>query len=198
MTKLVLISCCICISGAALSAPPDVEAQRRAVVVRRPAVIRRPLAPTRVALRLGHPLRRTLPATVIVRSPRRVVHVAHPPVFLPSLVWQSRTAVLPGSSMLVWQDSETIEKDEGWVDANFGVDNSGNALLLQIEGRTRLNFAEVVFMNGNIQVVDFNEKASSTGLYNLLDFADGRHVSTVRILAKSESNESKLAVYLSK
>ena len=51
---------------------------------------------------------------------------------------------------------------------------------------------------GNVQVVDFNEQTHDSGVYKLLDFADGRHVSIVRILAKSESDETKLAVYLSK
>lgn len=49
-----------------------------------------------------------------------------------------------------------------------------------------------------VQVVDFNEQTHGSGIYKLLDFAGGRHVSTVRILAKSESDEAKLAVYLSK
>jgi hypothetical protein len=46
--------------------------------------------------------------------------------------------------------------------------------------------------------VDFNEKTHGPGIYKLLDFADGRHVSTVRILALSKSDDTKLVVYLSK
>jgi hypothetical protein len=198
MKRVGSILSCICITAAGVLIPPSAEAQRRPVVIRRPPLVKRPLARVRVALRPGHPLRRTLPATVVVRPARRVVTVGYPLVFLPSVQWLSRPTVLPGSERLVWQDSETIEKEEGWVDANFGVDSNGNGLLLQIDGRTKLNFAEVVFMNGTVQVVDFNEKTSAAGLYDLLDFADGRHVSTVRILVRSESNESKLTVYLSK
>jgi len=56
----------------------------------------------------------------------------------------------------------------------------------------------VTFANGNVQVVDFNEQTHRTGIYRLVDFADGRRVMTVRILAKSESDNTKLAVYLSK
>jgi hypothetical protein len=120
-----------------------------------------------------------------------------PAVFLPAVAWTAAVVTLPASDRLVWQDSETIERDEGWVDSNFGVDRSGNALFLAITGRAQLNFAEVVFANGNIQVVDFNERTHGSGVYKFLDFADGRHVKTVRILAKSESEETKLAVYLS-
>ena len=84
------------------------------------------------------------------------------------------------------------------MDTNFGVDNSGDALFLDINGAARLNFAEITFANGNVQVVDFNEQTHNTGLYQLLDFADGRHVKTVRMLAKSETDKTTLAVYLSK
>jgi len=119
-------------------------------------------------------------------------------VFLPPVAWRSTIVALPTNDRLVWQDSETIENDEGWVDTNFGIDESGNALYLDINGDARLNFGEVTFANGNVQVVDFNEQAQKTGIYKLLDFADGRHVKTVRLLAKSETERSKLVVYLSK
>ena len=102
----------------------------------------------------------------------------------------------PSAERLVWQDSETISKEEGWVDTNFGVDGPGKALFLGIDGKSNLNFAEITFANGNVQVIDFNEKTREAGVYNLLDFADGRHVSTVRLLAKSEMDETKLTVYL--
>jgi hypothetical protein len=176
--------------------------QRRRVVVRpaRPArvVVRRPIARTRLVVRNGYPIRRVLPTTVVVRPARRVVTVGAPLVFLPNLVWTPRVVAIPAGDRLVWQDNETISSDEGWVDSNFGIDESGNALFLDINGRAGLNFAEVTFANGNVQVVDFNDQTHSTGFYRLLDFADGRRVKTVRILAKSESDETKLTVYLSK
>jgi hypothetical protein len=105
---------------------------------------------------------------------------------------------MPPRERLVFEDSESITNDEGWADSNFGIDSPGNALFLGINGRVELNFAEVTFANGNVQVVDFNERTHGTGIYKLLDFADGRHVKSVRILAKSESDDTKLSVYLSK
>jgi hypothetical protein len=139
-----------------------------------------------------------LPAAVVVRHARRPVVVRAPLVWLPSLAWTASVVSLPSRERLAWQDTETIENDEGWVDTNFGIDSSGNALFLEINGRAELNFAEVTFSNGNVQVVDFNEKTHGSGIYKLLDFADGRHVMTVRLLAMSKSDETKLAVYLSK
>jgi hypothetical protein len=124
--------------------------------------------------------------------------VSAPLVYLPAVTWAPTVASLPARERLVWEDSETIESEEGWVDANFGVDGKGDALLLEVKGNAELNFAEVTFANGNVQVVDFNEKTHGTGLYRLLDFADGRHVKTVRLVALSSSEKTKLTVYLSK
>jgi hypothetical protein len=105
---------------------------------------------------------------------------------------------LPPRERIVWTDTETIAREEDWVDTNYGVDASGNALYLDMSGKTKLNFAEVTFDDGHVQVVDFNEETHDPGVYKLVDLPANQHVATVRILAKSESDESKLAVHLSK
>ena len=180
-------------------APESMAGQRRRVVVRRaPVIVHQPVARTGLVVRNGYPIRRVLPSTVVVRPAHRVVAVGAPLVFLPSLVWAPRVVVMPDRERLVWQDSERINRDEGWVDTNFGIDQSGNALYLDINGKAELNFAEVTFANGNVQVVDFNDRTHGPGVYKLLDFADGRRVMTVRLLAMSESEDTTLGVYLSK
>ena len=189
-----------------LLAPQSAAGQKRRVVVRpnkvvvRPnkVIVRRPITHTRLVVHRAHPIRRVLPTSVVVRTARRVVGVGAPLVFLPRMAWTPTLVTIPQADRLVWQDTESIARDEGWVDTNFGVDASGNALFLDIDGRTDLNFAEVTFANGNVQVVDFNERAYGTGVYKMMDFADGRHVKTVRMLARSASDETRLAVYLSK
>jgi hypothetical protein len=124
------------------------------------------------------------------------VVVRAPLVFRPAILWVPAVIALPARSLLVYEDSEVIESDEDWVDTNYGVDQRGTALLLDVDGRAQLNFAEVTFENGEVQVVDFDDKSRDKGLYTLLDFADGRRVMTVRILAKSESPETTLRIYL--
>lgn len=179
--------------------PESVEAQKKRVVVKRPVrtrVVR--VKPTRIVVHPKHPLRRTLPSTVVVRSARKTVVVNRPLVYLPSLAWRTAVVTLPNRDRLVWEDSETIEASEGWVDTNFGIDAHGNALFLQVDGAAQLSFAEITFGNGNVQVVDFNDHATKAGLYNVLDFADGREVKTMRLLAKSNTDETKLVVYLAK
>ncbi len=134
----------------------------------------------------------------MVRPARRVVNLNAPLVYLPARLWNTSVVSLPSSDRVVWEDSEEIHNDEGWVDTNLGVDNTGSALFIKIDGLAQLSFAEVVFGNGNVQVVDFNDSAQRAGVYSLLDFSDGRHVSSVRLLAKSNSDDSKLTLYLRK
>ncbi|MGH9659156.1 MAG: hypothetical protein ACRD96_11475, partial [Bryobacteraceae bacterium] len=125
----------------------DLVAQRR-VVVRKRAHPR-----TRVVVHTGHPIRRPLPVAVVVRPARTRVVVGAPLVFLPVVAFTVAAITLPARDRLVWQDTEVIEKDDDWVDSNFGVDSRGDALVLAVEGRAQLNFAEVTFNNGNVQVV---------------------------------------------
>jgi hypothetical protein len=195
MTKSTLRVVCLGIILVALYAT-NASAQRRRAVVVHP--VRHPVARTHLALRPGHPIHRVLPANVAVRAPRRAVIVNHPFVYLPLLSWRARVVTLPPTERLVWQESESIARDEEWVDTNYGVDGVGNTLVLNIDGKTKLNFAEVAFDDGKVQVVDFTEGTYGPGTFTLLDLPGGRHVATVRILAKSETDDTKLAVYLSK
>ena len=168
----------------------DAAAQRRRVVRRVP--VKR----TAIVVRPAHPIRRVLPATVVVRPARTRVVVGRPLVWLPALAWTAAVVTLPARDRLVWEDTETIEQDEEWVDSNFGVDRRGEALLLEVDGKAKLNFAEVTFENGDVQVVDFDEKTYDKGLYDLLDFKDGRRVMTVRLLGRSVTDETTFRVYL--
>ena len=169
--------------------------QRRGpVVVHHP----HPIVRTRLAVRTGHPIHRALPANVVVRNARHTVVVHRPLVYLPALRWRPVFVPLPPRERIVWTDTETIAREEDWVDTNYGVDASGSALYLDMSGRTKLNFAEVTFDDGHVQVVDFNEETHDPGVYKLLDVNSNQHVATVRIVAKSESDDSKLSVYLSK
>lgn len=199
MRKLLLSLFTLAIVLGALVPLESKGGQRRRVVVRPTrVVVRKPVVHTTLVVRNGHPIRRVLPNTVVIRPAHRVVAVTAPLVFLPRLVWAPRVVTMPSSDLLVWQDNEVIDRDEGWVDTNFGIDDSGNALFIDLSSKAALNFGEVTFANGNVQVVDFDARTYSPGVYKFLDFTDGRHVKTVRVLAKSESDTTKLTVYLSK
>ena len=171
--------------------PGDLWAQRR-----RRVVARRPRA--RIVVHRGHPIARAHALNVIVHPARRVVAVGAPLRFLPVVAFAAVAVSLPPRERLVWQDTETIDRDEEWVESNFGVDDRGDALFLQVDGRVRLNFADVTFENGDVQVVDFDEKTNGSGVYKLYDFPGVRNVKTVRLVAKAESDEATLRLYLNR
>lgn len=82
--------------------PKEMMAKRRVVVAQR----------TRVVVRPGHPIGRVATRTVIVRAARRVVAIRGPVVFLPPVMWATRTVTLPGRDRLAREDSETIRRNE--------------------------------------------------------------------------------------
>lgn len=177
--------------GLALLAPSFAQAARVRVVAHGPK--RRAV----LVVRPGHPIRRRMP-TVIVRRPAVVVRVA-PVRFLPVVVWAPRIVVRPVPEALAWQDAETLFPEEEWAETVFDSDQRGRALYLEVQsGRVQFDFAEVVFENGDTQVVDFSDRTHGPGFYALLDFADGRRVDHVRLIARAKSNESRVALVMAK
>jgi hypothetical protein len=98
---------------------------------------------------------------------------------------------------VVWHDAETLERDDDWVDFTLNADRRGDRLFLDVDrGASRISFAEVVFENGDAQVVDFDEKVYAPGYYALLEFKDGRKVDHVRIVARARAPATTIGVDL--
>ena len=155
------------------------------------------LADVRINVRLGagHPLPR--PSRIVVVRPTRVV-VAPRLVYAPPTVWQRAVVVLPTRERLLWQDSETLHRREDWVDSQLAVNHRGDRMLLQIQGRVQVDFAEVHFENGQVRVVDFHEATLPSGIYPLLDFADGRKVDSVRVIARALTPKAQITAILAR
>ena len=151
---------------------------------------------TRVVVHRGFPIRRAIPICVV--RPARTVVVVRPRMYLAPVVWTARVASLPPRERLVWEDSEKLVRADDWTELTFHVDDRGTKLYLQIEGKAQLEFAEVVFDNGDAQTVDFEEHAHDAGIYSLVDFADGHKVSHVRMVARAQSNEALLSLRMEK
>jgi hypothetical protein len=64
------------------------------------------------------------------------------------------------------------------------------------DGPAEISFAEVVFDNGEAQVIDFNDRTYRQGTYSLLDFRNGRKVDHVRIVAKAAARDTQIRVHL--
>jgi hypothetical protein len=159
---------------------------------------RRPPRRTVVVVHKGFPIRRPLRSVVIhpIRRPFRVA----PRLFLPLVFWAPvLVAVPPAANLIVWEDAENLASEEDWTEFTLNCENTGAKLWMQVvSGNVRFDWAEVVFGNGEAQVVDMGENIREPGYYLVLDFANGRMVDHVRVLAKSETAESRVALKMQK
>lgn len=179
--------------GAQVAAPA--LAARRHVVHRR-AVHKR----TTVVVHRGWPIRR--PARVVVVRPARTMVHVRPVRYLAPVVWVGTVVAVSAAAnrdVLVWEDAESLTKDEDWTEITMNADSRGRKLWLEVmDGRVQADWAEVVFENGDAAVVDFKERTNGPGLYSLLDFADGRRVDHVRLVARAKSDEARIALKMEK
>jgi len=187
---------------------PPIPGRGRFIAPRVPGVVNRGLfvAPN------NWPLKRA-PRAVIVRPPRGGgrVRVA-PRVFLPAIIFggvvvshryergyrhdDDRVRGYSRES-LVWQDTESLYREDDWTEFTLDCNARGTKLWFEIlEGRVQADWAEVVFENGEVQVVEFPERTLGPGLYELLDFRDGRRVDYVRMVAKATSREAQVTLWL--
>jgi hypothetical protein len=162
---------------------------------RRVTVVHRPHH-TQVIVHRGFPIHRTLPH-VVVRAPLFRVRVA-PRVFLPPVVFGAAiVATEVAAENQIWRGNQSLEKGDEWTEFMLDVDQSGRRLLLDISGgAAAVSFAEVVFENGDTQVVDFDDKAHAPGLYRLLDLEHSRKVDHVRVVARAEGDATALSLRL--
>ena len=164
-----------------------------AVRVTRTRVTRHGVTRVHVTVHPGFPIRRTLPEVVVRPAP--VFRVA-PRVYLAPVVFTAAVvATVPTPH--AWRGTETLEREDGWTDFTMNVDHRGDRMLLEIgPGAAQISFAEVVFENGETQVVDFNDHVHARGTYSLLDFRDGRKVDHVRVVAKADSAATDITLRL--
>ncbi len=159
---------------------------------------RKPPRRTVVVVHKGFPIVRPLRAvfTHAIRRPFRVV----PRLFLPVIMWAPvLSTVPPPVNLILWEDAENLLGEEDWTEFTLNCENTGSKLWMQVvSGKVRFDWAEVVFGNGEAQVVDMNENVRDPGYYLLLDFANGRMVDHVRVVAKAESPEARVALKMQK
>jgi len=186
MKRLVLIAVIAAI-GISL-APPPADAARARVVKRGHR--------TKVVVHRGFPLRRTM-HTVVVRPARVTVRV-RPALYLAPVVWTPVVITRPAGAAIVWEDAENLTQDEDWTEFTLHADSRGRKLAMHVTGAVQVDFAEVVFDNGEARVVDFANKTRAAGTYQVLDFADGRKVDHVRMVARAKTNEARIGLWMVK
>lgn len=171
-----------------------------AFAARKRVVVRRGVHRTTVVVHRGWPLRR--PARVVYVRPARVAVRVRPAVYLAPVIFAGTVVAVasaPARDILVWEDAETLAKEDDWTETTLNCDSRGTKLWLELKaGRAQFDWAEVVFENGDTQVVDFRERTFSPGLYSLLDFKDGRKVDHVRLVARAKTDEARVALMMEK
>lgn len=151
-----------------------------------------------VVVHRGFPLRR--PLRVVYVRPLVRPYRLQPRVFLPLVLWAGTTSpAIYERGLIVWEDSQTLMEEEDWSEVGFLCDNTGRKLWLEVaSGEVRFDWAEVVFENGEAQVVEMKEFARGPGLYPLLDFPGVRKVDHVRLVAMAESPEARVVLKIQK
>jgi len=166
----------------------------------RRVVVRHTHKRTVVHVHRGWPLRR--PARVVVVRPARVAVRVTPAVYLAPVMFTGAVVaatVASSGDLLVWEDGETLTRNDDWTEFTLNSDSRGTRLWLEVaSGTVQADWAEVVFANGDTQVVDFAERTQGPGLYPLLDFADGRMVDHVRMVARAKTPEARVVLKLEK
>lgn len=147
-----------------------------------------------ITVRKGFPIRRAMPTVVVRPTTVRVT----PTVYLAPVVFTAAVvATLPPREHQVWSDAEVLDREDGWTDFALNVDRRGDRMFLRIDqGAAQISFAEVVFENGEAQVIDFGNRVHARGTYALADFRDGRKVDHVRVVAMAASRETEIAVMM--
>jgi hypothetical protein len=183
----------IALVAAAITIPIANDANAARVV--RTRVTRHGVTRVRVTVRPGFPIVRTFPEVVVRTGP--VIRVAPRAYLAPVVFTAAVVATLPPHSAVTYHGTETLEREDGWTDFTMDVNRRGGRMLLDIgPGAAQISFAEVVFENGETQVVDFNDHVHARGTYALLDFKDGRKVDHVRVVAKADSAATDITLRL--
>ena len=164
----------------------------------RVVVVRKGPHRTTVVVRKGWPLAR--PARVVVVHPSVVAVRMQPRVYLRPIVWAPATAVVvshPSADALTWTDSAMLVKEEDWTEVTLNCGDRGTKLWYEVaSGKVQADWVEVVFLNGETQVVDLAGRTQDPGLYPLVDFKRGRIVDHVRMVVRSKTDDARVALRL--
>jgi hypothetical protein len=162
-------------------------------------IIHRGARRTTVIVRPGWPLRRAQRSVVVHTGVAvRVTPVRYvAPVFFTGMAVGA--AIAANREALVWEGAAALDREDDWTESTLSCDGRGTGLWLQVkEGKVQFDWAEVVFANGDAQVVDFSERTYEEGLYTLLDFRDGRRVDHVRFVSRAATPEARVVLKMQK
>jgi hypothetical protein len=114
------------------------------------------------------------------------------PVTVDSLVV---TPPLPPTNE-AWEGTEEVTSDR-WTEFTLAVGTTGAHLYLGVDGAAaQISVAEVVFDNGDSQVIDCNDQVVPPGLYSLIDLTSARKIDHIRVVARADTAASDITLRL--
>jgi hypothetical protein len=166
---------------------------------RRVVVVHKGPHRTTVVVHRGWPLAR--PARVVVVQPNVVAVRVQPRLYLRPVMWTTASVAVvashPSADALAWRDGALLTQRDDWTEFTLNCGRRGTQLWYEVtSGKVQADWAEVVFANGQTQVVDFAEHTQDPGLYPLLDFKDGRIVDHVRMVARAKTDDARVVLRL--
>ena len=150
---------------------------------------------TQVIVRRGWPIRRTQ-RYVYVR-PYRPYRV-FPSFYLGVHLWHNTWArpVAPPQAV-TWRDRATLYGTDDWTEFSLNSGVRGDRIGFVVDGGdVQIDWAEVVYSNGETEVVDFDNQVVEPGEYELLDFGETRTVDHVRIVARAQDDEASMSMIM--
>lgn len=146
----------------------------------------------------GFPIRRP-PVPVIVRS-RPFAFRIEPTLFLPPVVWTDVVvAAPPAPASILWRDEQPVLPADGWTEVTLDCNRDGSMLQLDVEdGAVNADWAEVVYGDGESQVVDFDGARLTPGLHTLLRLDPARHVDHVRMVLRAPRAAARVTLELTR
>jgi hypothetical protein len=92
--------------------------------------------------------------------------------------------------------TQNLGLEEGWRPIGFSVGEPVSGLYLRVWGRVQFDRAEIVFRDGELEVVDLRQCVRSGGLYVLTEFDARREVMGVRMVVRARSDFAYVALKL--
>jgi hypothetical protein len=111
-------------------------------------------------------------------------------------LWPGPVVAAPWPGDVTWQDSQRLDDPMMWAETDFDVNGSGENLVLAVDGDVALDWAQIVFSDGETEVVDFRNSRTSTGSYGLWNWGENRQVDHIRVMARPVVPGSSVGVQL--
>jgi hypothetical protein len=93
-----------------------------------------------------------------------------------------------------WHGAKEVASDQ-WTDFSLAVGLTGTYLYLGVDGAAaQISVAEVVFDNGDSEVIDCCDQTVQPGMYSLAELTGGRKVDHIRIVARADTSTSDITL----